>query len=418
MKRKLLTQICNEWRSNLWLALELLIVSVVMWFITDYLYTRVSIINEPRGFDTSHCYRINFSYLTEQSPELDLERCQSQEINNNDLLTLVDRLEKRPEIECVAMGQNSYFYNGSNSYTRLSCDTFQTNVVRRYVTPDFPKVFRIRGTNGETPEQLSEMLRDPKTILISDNALIDYGIDNLKDFIGKGFADYTFGDSIPFVLKASYIPTRYDDYTSADWSRSMLRVVPREIYSSLFNELVVRVRENMDKDFIENLMKDADSHFRIGNFYIASVQSFDDIRAAHQRSDVQQMKSYFTGAAFLALNIFLGLLGTFWFRTRQRTSEIAIRKANGATRGDIFRRFICEGELLLLIVTPLAALIDFAIARFELNSYYHNSFFEPSRFVGCILISWGFMALMILLGIIIPANRAMKIAPADALKDE
>lgn len=118
MKRKLLTQICNEWRSNLWLALELLIVSVVMWFITDYLYTRVSIINEPRGFDTSHCYRINFSYLTEQSPELDLERCQSQEINNNDLLTLVDRLEKRPEIECVAMGQNSYFYNGSNSYTR------------------------------------------------------------------------------------------------------------------------------------------------------------------------------------------------------------------------------------------------------------------------------------------------------------
>lgn len=182
--------------------------------------------------------------------------------------------------------------------------------------------------------------------------------------------------------------------------------------------MVVRVRENMDKDFIDNLMKDADSHFRIGNLYIASVQSFDNIRAVHQRSDVQNMKTYFTGAAFLALNIFLGLLGTFWFRTQQRTSEIAIRKANGARRGDIFRRVIGEGELLLLLVTPFAALIDYGLVHFEINAYYHFTFFEPVRFFACLLISWGFMALMIFLGIVIPANRAMKIAPAVALKDE
>ncbi len=32
MTKKLLVQIKNEWRNNLWLALELLVVSVVMWF--------------------------------------------------------------------------------------------------------------------------------------------------------------------------------------------------------------------------------------------------------------------------------------------------------------------------------------------------------------------------------------------------
>lgn len=42
MNKKLFTQIRNEWRSNLWLALELLVVSVVMWYIIDLLYCRVA----------------------------------------------------------------------------------------------------------------------------------------------------------------------------------------------------------------------------------------------------------------------------------------------------------------------------------------------------------------------------------------
>ena len=32
MNKKLFTQIKNEWRSNLWLVTELLLVSVVLWY--------------------------------------------------------------------------------------------------------------------------------------------------------------------------------------------------------------------------------------------------------------------------------------------------------------------------------------------------------------------------------------------------
>lgn len=49
MNKKLFTQIRNEWRSNLWLALELLLVSVVMWYIIDLLYCRMATYLEPRG---------------------------------------------------------------------------------------------------------------------------------------------------------------------------------------------------------------------------------------------------------------------------------------------------------------------------------------------------------------------------------
>ena len=121
---------------------------------------------------------------------------------------------------------------------------------------------------------------------------------------------------------------------------------------------------------------------------------------------------------FLALNIFLGILGTFWLRTRQRVPEIAIRMVNGATRGDIFRRILAEGQLILLAITPLAILLDWLLTHFELNSYYHGGYFELSRFVASVAITYALMSLMIMLGALIPARRATRIAPAVALNQE
>ena len=61
MIKKLFVQIKNERILNLWLVLELLLVSVVMWYIVDYLYTHAATYLEPRGFDIEHCYLIGLS---------------------------------------------------------------------------------------------------------------------------------------------------------------------------------------------------------------------------------------------------------------------------------------------------------------------------------------------------------------------
>ncbi|MDE6306532.1 MAG: ABC transporter permease, partial [Muribaculaceae bacterium] len=120
-----------------------------------------------------------------------------------------------------------------------------------------------------------------------------------------------------------------------------------------------------------------------------------------------------TGMIFLMVNIFLGLLGTFWFRTQQRTSEIAIRRVNGATRRSIFRRLIGEGLLLLTIVTPVAAIIDINLALTEIVSWL-----EWPRMIVSVIAVYIIMALMIVGGIYFPARKAMNTDPAEALHDE
>ena len=69
MNRKLFTQIRNEWKSNLWLAIELLIVSVVIWYISDFMYVKFDYYMKPRGFDIENCYLLMVSELTEKAPD-------------------------------------------------------------------------------------------------------------------------------------------------------------------------------------------------------------------------------------------------------------------------------------------------------------------------------------------------------------
>ncbi|MDE5871701.1 MAG: ABC transporter permease, partial [Muribaculaceae bacterium] len=106
-----------------------------------------------------------------------------------------------------------------------------------------------------------------------------------------------------------------------------------------------------------------------------------------------------------------------WFRTQQRIKEIALRMVSGATRGDVFRRILGEGQILLLLVTPLAIVIDWLLTHYEFTSWY-DGYFEPMHFCVSVLAAWVLMALMIAVGIYFPARRAMAISPAAAMKTD
>lgn len=417
MKRKLLRQIINEWRSNVWLALELLLVSSVMWWLCDQLWTKYATYHEPLGFDASHCYTIAATNLNGKSP--DYRQYADKQTEITDLIELVDRLEMRPEIEAVSLSNNSYFYNPNNSYQQMGIDSLNGYFLKRWVTPDFFRVFRIYGIHGETPDQLAEIFEKStwNTFMATDDMFRyrkDGKVHSVGNLAGKAFLG---SDSTEYILKSVLTPLRYSDYSSAYGNPSIIMPVKPE-HLDYVSEMVVRVKDNMDNDFIENLMKDAVGNLRVGNWYIASAQSFDDIREKFNLNARQSTVNIVVWSVFLLVNIFLGVLGTFWFRTSQRTQEIGLRMANGASRSDIFRRVITEGEIILMAVTPFSMAICCLLTRYELNSFYMGSYFDPVRFFGCSFVTFLLISLMILVGSWLPARKATGISPALALKTE
>ena len=418
MNKKLFTQIRNEWRSNLWLALELLLVSVVMWYIIDLLYCRMATYLEPRGFDTEHCYLINMGVLTDKSP--DYTPYSDTHKQSDEVRELVERLRRRPEVEVVSLSLSAYPYNGSNGSAEVDYDTLHAPrwTIRRIATPDFVRVFRYQGARGETSEQLAEIL-ERGYFLASDNLYRKYGVP-MTSLVGKK-EFYLFGDTTQtYRLGAALQNVRWDDYSQASTSYSMvynMNLLPDD-WINADNELCIRVRADRDQNFMENLKADSEKQFRIGNLYISDIKSFKDIRRSFQQGDTSQMRILVVGMGFLLLNIFLGLLGTFWFRTQQRRGEIALHKAMGATDGAVFGRLMSEGIFLLLIVTVPAVIIDIVMAHFELNSWRNGTTLEWSRLAFCVAATFVLIAAMIGIGIGIPARRAMKVQPAEALHDE
>lgn len=412
MKRKLFKQVCSEWRTNIWLALELFVVSVVMWYIVDYFYVKLSVFSQPRGFDTEHCYRLSFNNVTDKNPAYIPDR--SEQEQSDDIREILSRLSHLPFVEAASLSINSHPYNTSNSGISVYRDSLNTEgyVVRRVVTPDFVKVFRYEGIDGESPEELAEILSRGEW-LVSGLRFNRKDIDQ-KDLVGTEF--FIAGDTLnAYRVGGAVRLVRYDDFN--EWGSSVI-ASPQEDWYAYASECCIRVRPEEDKDVQRRLMDMSESLFHVGNNLLVNVTSFEEVKRRFQQGSYNTFRDMSFMLGFLLLNIFLGLFGTFWFRTQQKASEIAIRKSLGATRGDIFRRLLGEGLLLLLIVTPLALGTDCLLAIHEFNSYYDGGFLSLTRLLATSGISAALITLMIVAGVLFPAYSAMRLDPAETLKDE
>ena len=106
MKKKLLKQIGNEWRANVWLGLELLIVSVVTWYILDVLAVELRIANEDMGFDYDNCYTVSVRIKTPESPGY-IDHEANEGSDYEDYTEVMNRLNQLPEVIAAGEGSSS-----------------------------------------------------------------------------------------------------------------------------------------------------------------------------------------------------------------------------------------------------------------------------------------------------------------------
>lgn len=413
MKRKLLKQISNEWRSNLWLAVELLIISSVLWYIMDYVGVFSSLSSESMGVDTDHVYQLTIKSKPEDSPTF--EPYTEEDGSWSQFERVMNRLREHPDIEYVASGSNAvYNYNFSGTWAN-PVDALPDSAVlitdrnnRFWVTSDYPKVFNMHGINGETPEQLASILEEGKLIITSNAAggsMTPRDLLNLRVTLGNDSSTvYTIGAVVEPIRRTEFEPA---------WHTTTL------IPSNNINGVYFRVKPEADRDFARRLLEESGKSLNYGNMYVADVYSFDTIRENLHHDDYAQQRNMYVCMGFLLLTVFLGILGTFWFRTQQRAKELAIRITAGATRRQLFMRLIGEGLLLLVLVTPFAIGVDWLITYYNFNAstQYWGQDALP-RQLGAAAIVFGCMSVMIICGILFPALRATKLEPAVVLGGE
>lgn len=417
MIKHIITIIKNERKQNIGLWIELLIVSVFLWYIVDNVYVTLNNFNKPLGFDTEHTYIMHLGYLNENSPRYVKGISTEEGVDN--MLTALERIKQNPMIEAASISQNSSPHIGSNSSMTIFRDTLQSNyTLLRRVTPDFFKVFKYESVNGSSDE-LVQALERGEYVISSETTQNLFKEDESP--IGKQLSFSNEEDADKFTVGAVSKTVRYDnfsnwnDYVAHSMSNSLLAIYANDWV--VYLEYCVRVKPEEDYDFVNRFRKDMTQQLQIGNFYLSDIKYIPDNKKAYQKDDVNDLKMKMYIVLFLLVNIFLGVTGIFWFRTQHRRSEIGLRIAIGDTPKQILNKYFTEG-LLLLNATVIPAMIAiYVLYRNELLNTYLMDFTVGRFFIG-FAITYALLAAMIVLGILIPARKAVRVAPAEALRDE
>jgi putative ABC transport system permease protein len=147
-------------------------------------------------------------------------------------------------------------------------------------------------------------------------------------------------------------------------------------------------------------------------------QPITDVQTMEERlesSSGQTWSMMFLIGAFSATALILavvGIYGLIAYSVAQRSQELGIRMALGASGADIFRLVVGNGLKLALAGITIGLVLSFALTRLVASLLFQTSPTDPIAFAGSAIV----FAAVAALASYLPARRAMRINPMDALR--
>ncbi|MBQ7182042.1 MAG: hypothetical protein IJR87_12245 [Bacteroidaceae bacterium] len=409
--RYLTTQIWNERRSNTALLLELFIIACIMFVIVDAAWCLHLLYSEPTGTDISHCYQIEIKGFSQDSPHYDASYTDESR-NYETRMNLLDMIRNDEDVEYAAYSMGCAPYNLSAMISGYAIDSTFVSARCMVVQPDFVHVFRLQSQSGLTAQQMADALEKDE-VLISSNLV---GGDSARHLVGKMLVNDGLHRVAGLVQPIKRIEREGLDN---DCSKEYLFLIEKSGIENGWLDLSVRVKAGRDRQFEERIRRQIKNReLRVGNLFVSGVSRFETLREEARARDRQELQLPLMIGCFLLFNVFLGLLGTFWFRTQQRFPEIGLQKAMGATGRDVALRLLCEAVILLSLAFLPSVFIDYNLAVRGVTRLYNGLTFEAGRFCITLAITYLILLLVIMLGIWFPTRQAARTNPIDVLRNE
>jgi putative ABC transport system permease protein len=119
-------------------------------------------------------------------------------------------------------------------------------------------------------------------------------------------------------------------------------------------------------------------------------------------------------AAIALVLAVVGIYGVVSWNVTQRTREMGIRQALGATRDDVLRLVVTQGMRIVLLGLVIGLAASLAVTRALQSLLFEISAFDFWTFAGVATL----LGAVAVVACLIPARRATKISPMTALRSE
>ncbi len=202
-----------------------------------------------------------------------------------------------------------------------------------------------------------------------------------------------------------------DRFGKGDAARPALYVSQLQVPIS---NLSLIVHTSGDPRPLARMLRPAALRIAPGYMMVSEVRTGEDIvsEASARLRFASMLLTVLAAVALLLAGV--GIYGLLAYHTAQRTHEMGVRVALGATREGILRLVLRQGMSLAGAGVLAGSLVAVAFARSMTSMLYHVAPVEPATFVGAAT----FLLIVALLACYVPARRAAEVDPVVALRDE
>jgi putative ABC transport system permease protein len=397
MIKHLIKLVWNRKRANLLIALEIFISFLVL----------LAVIVLAVYSSDNYRHPLGFSYENVWNVEIDMKQLGDDDNTSEQVETarqLYLALKEFDEIEAAAGAVTAPFsFNRNMGGVQINGRSFVFR--RNETTDDFAKVMRVNLIRGRWFGKEDDG-SDWQPVVI--NRFSEQAIFGNEDAVGKDIP--SFGDQVRMRVVGVVEEFRHD----SDFADPENVIFYRSDLSDPGNRaprnLLIKLRSGTTRQFEERLVARLQAVAKDWSF---QVQPLVELRESRLQMLLVPVGIAGLVAAFLMIMVALGLTGVLWQNVTQRTKEIGLRRAKGATRQKIHRQIL--GELFIVTSFGLIAGV-LVVVQFPLLNLI--GFISTKVYVVSIIISLVMIYLLTLVCGLYPSWLATKVQPAEALHYE
>jgi putative ABC transport system permease protein len=321
--------------------------------------------------------------------------------------SLLEQLDAVPGVQQVAMADNMPFMGGTSSGTTTienASGMQETNVERSAVSPDYFAALGIPLVSGrafapqDTPE--SEFVT-----IVSRGMADTYwpGEDPVGRRLKRGQQD----SGNPWLTIVGVAEDVRHQGLSTDPRPKMYTPYPQLPRGNID----VIVKTHVDPAAMIALTRDVVAEFdpTVPPPNVRELEHIVSSSVAAPRFRTRLVSLLAVLAALLAV---IGVYGVLAYTMAQRTAEIGVRMALGASTGDVLRSVVAKGGMLAATGLAIGVGIAFVAVRLLDNFMYQTSIHDLTMFAVAMVL----LAAAALAASYLPARRATRVDPVQALR--
>lgn len=393
MFKHLFKMIWNKKKQNSLLIVEILLSFLVIFAVFTFGLNSYNNYAKPMGFNYDHVWAISYNHT------LDTHNADSTTLIYQTLLRDVKAMPL--VVDAGYASANIPFSNNHMSTGVTNNGIYADRVNNFFMDEDY---LGITGAKMLAGRWYTKADKESKAKIIVINKILKEKLFGKTDAVGKMLGDKAED-------KRKIIGVIDDIKTDGDYQRPAYGLYNQHDTSAYkwLGKILVKVAPQADAAFEGKLYKLMAGRLKKSNI---EIEHLDNKLVAYNKFTLVPLIILSIVAAFLIINVALGIFGVLWYNINKRRGEIGLRRAVGAPGSSVSAQLVSEAMILATLSLIIGA---FFAVQFPLLNVFN---LPASVYLIAMLLAVVFIYLLVLVCSLYPGKQASAILPAVALHEE